>query len=120
MSKHLLAIVELGGYPDFSPLYRDMGYRVTLVTLMRKAIKQIKQLQPDIVVAEFNYQPDFRERTSNLESLFATVQNLAQQPKIIVLYETLHQPQLDKFRARFDNFEALPFPIDEGKLRALL
>jgi hypothetical protein len=34
----LLSIVELGGYPDFAPLYQRAGYRVVVERNMRKAL----------------------------------------------------------------------------------
>jgi len=35
----LLSVIELGGYPDFTPLYRQAGYAVLRETRMRKAIR---------------------------------------------------------------------------------
>ena len=73
--KHLLlSIVELGGYPDFKFLYESLGYQVLHVTTVRKALALLKANQPDVIVAEFNFQSDFRDRTSSLESLLAVIQ----------------------------------------------
>ena len=88
--KQLLAIVELGGYPDFTELYRKQGYQVTLLHNTRKAMAFLKKSQPDVIVAEFNFQSDFRDRTSTLESVLATVERLQQvndkNIKVIVFY----------------------------------
>lgn len=111
MTSHLLSIVELGGYPNLAPVYRQAGFRVSQVATMRKALKQLKQDPPQVIVAEFNVQPDFRERTSNLESLLATVQGLPEKPRVLVLFEIQDQAQLDKLRERFDFFQPLAFPI---------
>ncbi len=35
--RRLLAIVELGGYPNFTPLYRRLGFEATFVNSQRKA-----------------------------------------------------------------------------------
>ncbi len=35
--KRLLAIVELGGYPNLLPLYQLLGYQVDVVNSQRKA-----------------------------------------------------------------------------------
>lgn len=35
--RELLALVELGGYPNFVPLYQRLGYRVEMVNSVRKA-----------------------------------------------------------------------------------
>ena len=72
----LLSIVEIGGYPNFSALYSDFGYEVTVVPSMRKAIGFLKKRRPAVIVAEFNFQSDFRDRTSSLESLLAVVQRM--------------------------------------------
>jgi DNA-binding NtrC family response regulator len=119
-SKHiLLSIIELGGYPDFSPLYRQAGYEVESVTSVRKALGLLKKLVPDVIVAEFNFQSDFRDRTSSLESLLAVVQR-SPGTKIIVFYENEHEHQLAKVTARFPIHDALPFPIDPARLAQTL
>ena len=66
----LLAVIEIGAYPNFAPLYQRLGYAVTIERSMRKALSAAKKLKPAVIVAEFNYQSDFRDRTSSLESLF--------------------------------------------------
>lgn len=106
----LLSIIELGGYPNFTPLYEGAGYAVTAVVSVRKALGLLKTLQPDVVVAEFNYQSDFRDRTSSLESLLAVIQRNPQ-TRLIVFYEKEHEHQLDKLRARFPLHAALSYPI---------
>ncbi len=63
-NKHLLCIVELGGYPDFSKIYQQYQLDVEITDSMRKAVKILKKKTPQIIVAEFNYQSDFRDRTS--------------------------------------------------------
>lgn len=70
----LLAIVELGGYPNLTPVYRELGLDFELVSSQRKAQAALKRRVPDIVVAEYNFQSDFRDRTSNLETLMAILQ----------------------------------------------
>ena len=119
--KKLLAIVELGGYPNFKGLYESCGYQVTIAHAMRKAMAIVRKEKPDVIIAEFNYQSDFRDRTSTLESLLATVERLQQSHsqtiKVIVFYEMEYQHQLEKLQAMFDNFEALSYPIQEQKLK---
>ncbi len=113
--KVLLSIVEIGGYPNFKTLYESKGFRVETVDGMRKAVKVLKKLRPSVVVAEFNYQSDFRDRTSSLETLMATVQR---QPgvRVIVFYEKEQRPQLERLLKVFQVFDALTFPIDEKAL----
>ncbi len=118
-SRTLLSIVEFGGYPSFTPLYEKAGYAVTTATSMRKAIAALKNMQPDVVVAEFNYQSDFRDRTSSLESLLAVVQRHPQ-TRVIVFYEKEYEHQLDKLRACFPLHAALAYPITPEALTQAL
>lgn len=115
----LLMIVELGGYPDFTPLYRSLGYTVAVVTSGRKAISYLKTHRPAAVVAEFNYIPDFRDRMGWLESVLATLQQMPQ-TRVVVFYLPAEEEQFNKLRQRFSNFTALPQPIDVAALEAAL
>ena len=115
----LLAIIELGGYPDLRALYESLGYEVAIETRMRKAIGFLKRRTPDVIVAEFNFQSDFRDRTSSLESLLAVVQRLPD-VRVIVFYEQEFTPQFEKLCARLPVHHALTFPVDESALRACL
>lgn len=117
--KLLLSIIELGGYPNFTPLYQELGYEVVIATRMRKALAILKNRQPDVIVTEFNFQSDFRDRTSSLESLLAVVQRLPA-TRVIVFYEKEFMPQFDKLRARLPVHSALMFPVEEPALRACL
>lgn len=122
--KQLLSIIELGGYPDFSRLYQSLGYQVTVLHHTRKAMAFVKKNIPDVIVAEFNYQSDFRDRTSTMESLLATVDRIQQSNqkkiKVIVLYDKEYQTQLQKLQAAFSNFEVIDFPVTEEKLQQRL
>jgi DNA-binding NtrC family response regulator len=117
--KQLLSIIELGGYPNFTPLYEELGFEVEVVTRMRKALAVLKKRQPDVIVAEFNFQSDFRDRTSSLESLLAMVQRFPA-TRVIVFYEKEFLPQFDKLRARLPVHDALAFPVDASALRTCL
>jgi len=117
--KLLLSIIELGGYPNFTPLYRELGYEVAVETRMRKAISFLKRRTPDVIVAEFNFQSDFRDRTSSLESLLAVVQRMPG-IRVIIFYEQEYRPQFEVLRARLPVHHALAFPVDEAAVRACL
>ena len=119
-AKHLLlSIVELGGYPDFSALYKDKGFQVERADSMRKAIKMLKKSQPRVIVAEFNYQTDFRDRTSSLESLMARVERIPG-VRVIVFYEKEQRDKLERLLAVAHVFEVIPFPVDENLLAQAL
>jgi hypothetical protein len=117
--KLLLSIIEMGGYPNFTPLYRELGYEVAVETRMRKAISFLKRRTPAVIVAEFNFQSDFRDRTSSLESLLAVVQRMPG-IRVIIFYEQEYRPQFEVLRARLPVHHALAFPVDEAGVRACL
>ena len=122
-NKILLGITELGGYPNFQHLYQAAGFDFESVTSMRKAVRSLKQRKPDVIVAEFNFQSDFRDRTSSLETLMAAVQQTVQQMediKVIVFYEKEYEHQFDKLRARFKFHAELAYPINEQELKQVL
>lgn len=116
---HLLSIVEIGGYANFTALYRQKGFEVEQVSSMRKATQLLKKIQPAVVVAEFNFQSDFRDRTSSLETLMATVQRFPD-CKVVVFYEKEQRPQLERLLAVFDVFSTIAFPIDELDINNVL
>lgn len=115
----LLSIIEIGAYPNFTPLYEKAGYTVTIERSMRKALPQVRKLQPVVIVAEFNFQSDFRDRTSSLESLLAVVQTLPQ-TKVIVLYDVEQAHQYERLRSRFPIHAAFTYPIQPEQLAAAL
>lgn len=119
MKSALLSIIEMGGYANFSELYKSKGYQLETASSMRKAIKILKKVDPAVIVAEFNFQSDFRDRTSSLESLMATVQSKSD-TKVIVFYENEQRKQLDRLLAVFEVYEIMAFPIDEQQLSAVL
>ena len=115
----LLSIIEFGGYPDFTALYEALGYQVIKTDSVRKAIKLIRQHKPSVMVAEFNFQSDFRDRTSNLETLLSSAQGVTDS-SMIVFYEKEFEPQYQRFLQTFEVAASLTFPVDEVQLRASL
>lgn len=115
----LLSIVELGGYPNFAPLYQRAGFQVIVEHTMRKALAIIKKKKPGVIVAEFNSQSDFRDRTSTLESIVATAQH-NRGTRVVVFYEQEVEYQFDKIRNRFAFDGIFTFPIDEAALEACI
>lgn len=115
----LLAVVELGGYPNFVPLYEKLGFATTVLNSQRKARKFLEKQRPDVVVCEYNFQSDFRDRTSNLETLLAVLQKYPD-VKLIVFYMPERQEKFSQVESRFDIFASLTFPIDQQALEKVL
>ena len=115
----LLGIIELGGYPNFTPLYRRLGFDVELVNSQRKAQAALKRRLPDVIVAEYNFQSDFRDRSSYLETLMAGLQRHPR-VRVICFYQAEYKHKLDGMLARFPVFAALPLPVDEPTMEEAL
>jgi predicted RNase H-like nuclease (RuvC/YqgF family) len=115
----LLAVVEFLAHTGFKSLYERLGFSVTTEFTVRKAIAAVRKQKPDIVVADFFFQPDFRDRVSNLESLLASLHG-GPEVKVLVYYDAAHQHALDKVRQRFRIDAALNLPVKEAEIEALL
>ena len=117
--KRLLAVIEFLNHSRLPALYQRMGFEVAVEWQERKAISLLRKIRPDVLVADFYAQTDFRDRLSNLESLLAAAQPMAH-TKILVFHESKNQAALDKVRARLRIDAAMTTPIDERELEALL
>jgi CheY-like chemotaxis protein len=117
--KRLLSIVEQGGYPLYDTIYKQAGYQVTMVESMRKAVASIKKKLPDVIVAEFNFQSDFRDRTSSLETLLASIQKYPD-TRVVVFYDRENTDKLNRLLAAREVHTTLAYPIDEDALLSAL
>lgn len=118
-AKKLLTLIEFMSHAKFPALYKELGFDVTTEWQARKAVSLVRKLQPDVIVADFYFQSDFRDRLSNLESVLATAQPFPD-TRILVLHEPESQAALDKVRARLRIDAALAIPVSEEALRAVL
>ena len=117
MNQQLLFFVDEGGFDDFTPLFVSLGFDVDFEDSQRRAVKLAKKKTYQIVVAEFNYNPEFRDRVSNIESLLATLESHSPKVKIIILYDEINQPQLDQLKQRYRMDTTLTFPVDERTIK---
>jgi DNA-binding NarL/FixJ family response regulator len=117
--KKLLTLIEFMSHTKLPALYKQLGFDVTTEWQARKAVSLVRKLKPDVIVADFYFQADFRDRLSNLESVLAAAQPLPD-TKILVLYEPQSQAALDKVRARYRIDAALAVPAKEEEMKAAL
>lgn len=117
--KSLLAVIELMDHARLPTLYQEIGFEVTTEWSVRRAVSALRKLKPDVIVADFYFQSDFRDRLSNLESLLATAQPLAG-TRILVLYEAKNQQALERVRERLRIDAAITTPVNAVELRRLL
>lgn len=115
----LLNVIELLGYPNLRPLYERLGYRVLTEFSVRKAIGVLRKEKPVVIVADFYFQPDFRDRVSNLESLLAAAQS-HKGVTVVVLFEARHEHALERLRQRFSVSAALALPVKEDEMVLVL
>lgn len=113
----LLFFIDEGGFDDYTKLFVDLGYKVDFETSQRKAVKLAKKNSYEVLVAEFNYNPEFRDRVSNIESLLATMESHSPGAKIVILFDPVNQTQLDQLRQRYRMDSVLSFPILEQDIR---
>ena len=117
MNKQLLFFVDEGGFDDFTPLFVSLGFDVDFEDSQRKAVKLAKKNTYQVLVAEFSYNPEFRDRVSNIESLLATLEGHSPEVKIIILYDEINQPQLNQLKQRYRMDATLTFPVDEKTIQ---
>ena len=109
--KQLLSVNELAGFPDFTGLYEQHGYRVTTARTLRKALSLIKKLTPDVIVAEFVYAPTYGSQLSNFESLLASAQAHAPDTAFIALVHQNDVHHFDKVKQKFHRCLPLLYPV---------
>lgn len=112
MAVNLLFIIEQGGFPVYAEEYATAGYRVTVAPSVRKGLAALKSSHPDIICAEMNCDPNFRDRVSNLEPVLAMVQSAHPDTKVIVFVEKENLHKVDTLRQRFTICDALTYPLN--------
>lgn len=119
MPKKLLTVIEFIEHAQYPAIYKSLGFDVTVEWQVRKAVTLIRKIKPDVIVADFYFQSDFRDRLSNLESLLAATQ-LSKDSKILVFYEPHNIAALDKVRERMVIDAALPMPSTDEAIKTVL
>jgi len=118
-AKKLLTVIEFIEHSPYPAIYKSLGFEVTTEWQVRKAVSLIRKTKPDVIVADFYFQSDFRDRLSNLESLLAATQ-LLKEIRVLVFYEPNNEAILDKVRQRMRIDAALPMPASETAIRSVL
>lgn len=117
--KKLLSVIEFIEHAQYPAIYTALGYDVTTEWQVRKAVALVKKMKPDVIVADFYFQSDFRDRLSNLESLLAATQ-LLQNFRVLVFYEPQNEHALARVRERMQIDAALPMPATDDAIKSVL
>lgn len=90
---------------------------------MRKTLAQLKNQQPDFLVAEFfyGYGNNYAGvNISNLDTLLSTLQKYSRSTRVIVLVDRNEQQYVDQLEALFPLHAVLVYPVAEAQLEACL
>ena len=119
----ILSVVESPVHPNFSALYRRLGFEEVKLNSQRKAIGQLKKSKPVFLVAEFNYgyaNNYAGVNVSNLDTLLASLRRYSPDTRVIVLVEKAEQQYVDKLAALFPLYEVLVLPVTPQKMTDVL
>lgn len=119
----IYSIVESPGHPDFSRLYRKLGWEEVRLSSMRKAISQLRKQPPDVVVAEFfyGYGNNYAGiNISNLDVFLHSLLKYASQARVIVMVEKAERQYVDRLAELFNLDAVLVQPVSEAQMRAVL
>jgi hypothetical protein len=119
----LFSIIESPAHPDFSRLYRRLGFEEIRLGSMRKAISQLRRTPPDFVVAEFfyGYGNNYAGvNVSNLDVFLYSLQKDAPNARTIVLVDKSERQFVDKLMAILPVHAVLQLPVREQELEPLL
>lgn len=117
------SIVESPGHPDFSGLYRRLGWQELQLTSMRKAISELRKQPPDVVVAEFfyGYGNNYAGiNISNLDVFLHSLLKYAPQARVVVMVEKAERQYVDKLAELFRLEAILLQPVSEAQMREVL
>ncbi len=119
----LFSIIESPTHPDFSALYRQLGYAEEKLTSTRKAIAALKTIKPDVVVAEFfyGYGNNYAGvNISNLDVFLLSLQKYAPEARVIVLVDKGEHQHVDKLNNIVPLHAVLQHPVSTEQMLAAL
>ncbi|MGB1109575.1 MAG: hypothetical protein ACPG4N_04425 [Gammaproteobacteria bacterium] len=115
-TRRALILSELGVLPRIGSELEAMGWEVHEASNQRRAVKAARQLLPDLVVAEYIFTPDFRDRVSNLDTLCGQMQVHHPDYRLVIVHEQEDEASLVRFRANYPVHAALAYPVDRQAL----
>jgi hypothetical protein len=121
--KVLFSIVETPAHPDFSSLYRSLGFNEIRLGSIRKANAELKKQLPDVVVAEFIYAYGSNYsgvHISNLDVFLVTLLKYKANSRVIVMVDKSEQQYVEKLNDIFPIETVLTQPVRKEQMHVLL
>ena len=106
-----------------APLYGRLGFNEIKFTSMRKALQELKQHAPAVVVADFiyGYGNNYAGvNISNLDVFLYSLQRYAPAAKVIVLVEKSERQYVDKLNEILPLQAVLVYPVTEAGMAGAL
>ena len=119
----LFSIIESPRHPDFSGLYKRLGFEETRLGSIRKANAQLKKQLPDIVVAEFiyGYGSNYSGvHISNLDVFLVSLMKYKSHASVIVMADKSERKFVNKLNEIYPLTTVLEFPVNEKVLENCL
>ena len=117
MSK-ILFVIEFGGFPLKLDDLIQQGHEVEYAKSVRKAIPLIKKMQPDLLLAEFHYTSQFRDRDSNLDTVMTQIESRSPETKVLAFVEEEQKHHFERLKSRFESIQgALYFPFEDEDVK---
>ena len=121
--KILFSIIETPAHPDFSSLYRSLGFNEVRLGSIRKANAELKKQMPDVVIAEFiyGYGSNYSGvHISNLDVFLVTLLKYKANSRVIVMVDKSEQQYVAKLNDIFPIDTILIHPVRKEQIQALL
>lgn len=119
----LFSIVDSPTHPNFSTLYRKLGFEEVRLPSARKAMSRMKRQVPEVLVAEFRYGYGNNYagvNVCNLDVTLSTLEKYAPEAAIVVFVHRSEQEHVEKLHALFPLYAVLTYPATEAMMTAAL
>lgn len=119
----LYVVMDTPDLPNFSALYRRLGYEELRLPSQRKAIGALKKSPPAVVVGAFvdafhtYYQAT---NISNLDVLLQSLTKYAPEARVVVIADRRDLQKARRLQALHPHLTVLSRPVSEGELEQAL
>ncbi len=122
-SPELFSLVDSPTHPNFSALYRRLGYVETRFDSARKLHQALKSTQPAVLVGEFiyGYGNNYAGvNVCNLDVTLHTLQRFSPHTRVVVFVGKEEAPYVERLAERFPLHAVLVQPVSEAALEDVL